>query len=92
MATPNDMSEYKSISETPILAGPRMAKKAEFIRKLAGYLVGNQAGKSIALEMEQKRVPVVEWAKEWAEVRNASPVFGYLSPEEAETALWEFLG
>ena len=83
----------KTETETiAIPAGKRLARKAEFIRKLAGYLVGNQAGKSISLEMEQKRSPVVEWAKEWAEVRGASPVFGYLSLEEAEAALWEFLG
>ena len=84
----------KRLLPVMVPAGPRMAKKAEFIRKLAGYLAGNQAGKSVALEMESRGggLPSVRWAREWADVRGASGIMGYLTVEEAEAALWEFLG
>jgi hypothetical protein len=57
-------------------------------------LAGNPAGKSIELEMESKSprpAPLTPWAKEWAELRGATPLFGYCSVEEAEKILTEFL-
>lgn len=76
-----------------------MKKKAEpdrkelFVRVLAKFLVDNQAGKSIAMELEARHPPVhgIVWAQEWAALRNATPLFGYPTVEEAEKALTEFL-
>lgn len=71
------------------------AKKKEFIKQLASFLVGNQAGKSIALEVEARSIssqlPGPFLATEWAALRNASPVFGYATHEEAVKQLTEFL-
>jgi hypothetical protein len=69
-------------------------RKKEFVRKLAEFLAGNPAAKSIALEMEQKSADsphIIRWAHAWAELRGASPLFGYQTVEEAEAALEEFL-
>lgn len=69
-------------------------RKARFIRALTEFLVGNQAGKSIALEMETRSprpAPLTAWAHEWAKLRGATPLFGYPTAEEAEQALTEFL-
>jgi hypothetical protein len=60
-------------------------KKQEFIRALAEYLVGNQARKSIELEMGK------ESAVEWSKLRNKTPLFGYPDADEAEKILTEFL-
>lgn len=60
-------------------------RKKQFIHELAVFLVGNQARKSIELEMGK------ESAKEWARLRNATPLFGYPTVEEAEAQLSEFL-
>lgn len=72
-------------------------RKRRFVKALAQFLVGLQAGKSIALELEQKRIdagipPIVPWAGEWAALRQATPLFGYPTMDEAEEALSEFLG
>lgn len=72
----------------------RKERKAAFIARLAVYLAGEQAGKSISLEMERRVPPFSpgpQWASEWAFVRNATPLFGYPTVEEAEKALTEFL-
>lgn len=66
-------------------------RKAQFIIKLAAYLVENQAGKSISLEMESESA-MVPWAHEWARVRSASPIHGYPTLEEAVAILEDFLG
>jgi hypothetical protein len=59
--------------------------KTEFIRKLAEYLVEDQAGKSILLQAGNKG------AKAWAALRGATPLHGYLTVEEAVATLTEFL-
>lgn len=61
-------------------------RKAEFIRVLANYLAGpNQALKSMEFQMGQSH------AKEWAELRQATPLFGYPTVDEAIKTLTEFL-
>jgi len=71
-------------------------RKEEFIVKLAEFLVNNQVGKRIALQAEsqQKTIPpgFPQWASEWAQLRSATPLFGYPSVEEAVEQLKEFLG
>ena len=69
-------------------------KKTLFIKALAGFLAGNQAGKSIELEMESRSprlAPMTSWAQEWAKLRDMTPLFGYPTVEEAERSLMEFL-
>ena len=61
-----------------------MTKEA-FIKELAKFLVGDQARKSIELQMGKAH------AKEWAALCNTTPLFGYLSVEEAEEQLTRFL-
>jgi hypothetical protein len=66
----------------------RAERKREFVRALAEYLAGNQAGKSILLQMGGM---AGEFAREWAKVRAASPLDGYPTVEEAEEILTAFL-
>ena len=66
-------------------------RKALFIDALAEFLVGDQAGKSIALEVEAKVSPIIRWASAWAKLRNATPLFGYPTLEEAKKTLTEWL-
>ena len=64
----------------------RIERKAAFIHKLADWLGGeNQARMSIMLQMGRQE------AKVWADIRGATPLFGYPSVEEAEKLLTEFL-
>lgn len=70
---------------TKKVAEPKTDRKAEFVRALAEYLVGDQARKSIELEMGK------ESAKQWAKLRGAAPLMGYPTVEEAEKILTEFL-
>ncbi len=60
-------------------------RKTQFIRALAGYLVGRQVVKSVRLQMGD-----VE-AREWANLRNLTPIQGYLTVDEAEKVLAEWL-
>lgn len=60
-------------------------KKKIFIRYLAEYLNENAGMKSIELEM--KKPYILEWAK----LRRASPILGYMTTDEAEKILTEFL-
>jgi hypothetical protein len=60
--------------------------KKKFIKRLAEYLVKDQAKKSIQLEMGSFD------AKEWAALRSLTPLNGYPTVEEAERILMEFLG
>ena len=60
-------------------------QKKVFIRKLAEYLVGDQVYKSILLEMGTSE------ARQWAELRGATPLGGYPTVEEAEDQLAKFL-
>ncbi len=58
----------------------------QFIRKLAEFLVNNQAHKSILIETGNAL------AQEWAALRNATPLRGYPTLAEAEKALTDWLG
>lgn len=72
----------------------RLERKKQFIRALAEYLVENEVGKSLSLELARKHPPippVPNWASEWRRVRELSPLFGYTSVEKAEKELQEFL-
>jgi hypothetical protein len=61
-------------------------RKKEFIRALAEFLVGNEARKSIELQMGK------ESAKEWSKLRSATPLFGYYpNIEKAVKELEKFL-
>jgi hypothetical protein len=60
-------------------------RQLRFVQYLAEYLVADQVHKSILLQM---RSPA---ALEWQKLRNATPVFGYPTVEEAEKELIEFL-
>ncbi len=60
--------------------------KQKFIEELAKYMVENQARKSILLETGD------EQAKEWSKLRNLTPIFGWVSVDEAKQVLMDFLG
>lgn len=61
-------------------------RKAEFIKALAKWLAGpNSAHMSILLEMKNPQ------AEMWARIRDATPISGWASVEEAERVLTEFL-
>jgi len=60
-------------------------QRAQFIRGLAEYLVGDQAHKSIMLQMGRPE------GTEWMKLRNLTPLMGYPTVEEAEAVLKEFL-
>jgi hypothetical protein len=60
-------------------------QRERFVRQLAEFLVGNQAMKSIALSLDKPE------AVEWAALRNTTPLFGYLTVEEAAAKLDKWL-
>lgn len=60
-------------------------RKRAFVAVLAKFLAGRQAEKSVALELGN------EWAEQWAELRAASPLFGYVGVEEATAILETWL-
>ena len=62
-----------------------MSDKGRFIKQLATFLVGNQVGKSLNLQMGQVS------AKEWAALRSTTPLHGYPTEAEAEATLREWL-
>jgi hypothetical protein len=63
-----------------------------FLDQLTSFLVDNQAGKSIRLEMEQSAPGnYLMLAREWAALRSATPLFGYPTPAEARKILARFL-
>lgn len=68
--------------------------KKRFIAELAKFLASEAAGKSICLEVESKIRPAsgIYWAREWAALRNTTPLFGYLTVEETQEKLEDFLG
>lgn len=70
----------------------RIKRKKLFIRELAEFLVDNQAGKSISLQVEGERPSILKWPLLWQRLRGATPLFGYPTVEEAEKELTEFLG
>jgi hypothetical protein len=61
-------------------------QRAAFVRRLAVYLADKQALRSIALERGEQH------AKEWAELRSLTPLFGYPTVDEAEQQLAAWLG
>lgn len=70
--------------------GTKSKKKSQdprraFIRGLAEYLAGDQAVRSIKLEMGDKDAQV------WAKLRGLSPLFGYPTVDEAEKLLGSWL-
>lgn len=86
------MSHQKAVKARPKPKAPVLdERRSRFVKALAEYLAGNQAGKSIALEMAARVPPIIPWAKEWAEVRSASPLMGYPTVAEAEKELVRFL-
>lgn len=65
--------------------------KARFIKALAQFLAGDQAKKSMLLDPRMDTSLASSIAKEWAACRAASPIFGYVTVEEAEKKLTEWL-
>jgi len=61
-------------------------RKKVFIRVLAEYLAGPQQVRK-SLELQAGKAS----AKEWAALRDATPLFGYPSVDEAEAELTRFL-
>jgi len=59
--------------------------RRRFIQILAEFIAGDVVNKSILLDLGN---PL---AREWAQVRGASPVFGYSSVDAAEATLTRFL-
>lgn len=66
-------------------------QKAVFIRRLAQFLAGRVAEKSLALDDRPGFLLARSFAQEWAELRGATPIFGNPTIEEAEKILVEFL-
>jgi hypothetical protein len=62
-----------------------MERRKAFIRALAEFLCGDQARKSIELQMGKPH------ASEWAALRSASPIQGWADVDEAEETLTSFL-
>lgn len=60
--------------------------KETFVRRLAAFLVKDQAAKSIRLEMGRPD------AKEWAHLRAATPISGWPTEQEAVETLSKWLG
>lgn len=61
------------------------SNRRAFVRALAKFLVEDAAEMSIKLELG------TEEAKRWARLREASPVFGYPTVDEAEAQLLAWL-
>jgi len=66
-------------------------RKARFIKSLAQFLAGDQAKKSILLDPRMAGSPAHSLAKEWADLRSWSPIFGWGTVEEAEKQLSKWL-
>ena len=60
--------------------------RGPFIRKLAEYLAGRQIEMSLKLEAGTTE------GIQWADLRRATPLFGYPTVEEAEDRLAVWLG
>lgn len=63
----------------------RQKLKTDFIQALASFMSQDLSRKSIALELGQ------DWAKDWAKVRNASGLVGWLDEMETQKYLMELL-
>jgi hypothetical protein len=60
--------------------------KQKFVRELAEFLAGDAVEMGIKLKMGRTE------AKKWADLRLATPLFGYQTVDEAEAVLREWLG
>ena len=73
----------------------RLDRKLAFIRQLAKFLIEHEAHKSMMLELGADPVSQAlgkpSMAEEWARLRSTTPLQGYLSVDEAEQQLKEFL-
>jgi hypothetical protein len=69
----------------PRKGGDVKADKKLFIRGLAEFLAGDAAEMSIRLEMQDPN------AQKWAKLLDVTPLFGWLTVEEAEQQLTEWL-
>lgn len=82
----DDLSPRKEIPvATKRKPKPASDPKSVFIRTLAEFFVNDAAGKSIQLQLQ------MPWAVQWAKMRQATPLFGYPTIEEAVETLTEFL-
>ena len=70
---------------TEAQAKRKAAMRDCFLDALTEFLTGDAGSKSIYLEMGKP------WAKEWAKLRSATPLHGYVSGDEARGVLKEFL-
>lgn len=68
-------------------------EKSAFIAKLAKFLSGNIAAKSILLQVESQRAndPRPSLTREWADLRGAAGLSGWDDVEIAEKRLLELL-
>jgi hypothetical protein len=73
--------------------------RTRLVKALAKFIAGDQAAKSISLQVEGQRKGtglaglMPSWGREWVDVRSAVPIIsGYPSVEEAEELLAKFLG
>jgi hypothetical protein len=80
----------KGVVEPALKATTFPFSMKKFLKAIAAYLVDNQAGKSIALQVETQRgthTMMPKWAAEWVVSRNSIGVFGYPTVEETEAML-----
>jgi hypothetical protein len=63
----------------------RLEHKRRFIKQLAVFLAGDSARKSIELQMKRQS------AVEWSDLRSTTPLSGWVTVEDAEKILEDFL-
>ena len=74
-----------NVRPPPAKRGPEQpGRKGQFIHALAVFISGDAARKSVELERGSYG------AREWSELRNASPIFGWMGVEETERLLTDF--
>lgn len=71
---------------TELAEQSRLVKLNTFIDRLAVYLVGDQAMQSVKLQAGDPHAQV------WADIRSATPLFGYPTIDEAKIELRRFFG
>lgn len=78
--------DRKVTTERTGFSSEKLTLKRAFVRTLAEYLAGDQAIKSIMLQMGKPD------AQQWARLRATTPLFGYPTVDDAEKQLAEWLG
>ena len=78
-------------TKTKLPSKTKAEKRAEFIRALAEHLCVGAWTLSICLDMPPTSM-AHKVAARWKKLRDATPLFGWPSVEEAELILAEFLG